>query len=81
MTLEQARLEARVWDRAQRLADSGYRLEFLTEDVAEVTGPNGGPYRLDLMERTCECPFFADHGYCKHLWGWPFLERRRACAS
>ena len=72
-TLDEARLQARVWERAQRLEEEGYSASFLTEDVLEVSGPRGGPYRIDTMARTCDCPFFADRGYCKHWWGWPYL--------
>ena len=72
-TLEEARLQARVWYRAQKLDEEGYCATFLTEDVLEVSGPGGGPYRIDTMGRTCDCPFFADHGFCKHWWGWPYL--------
>jgi hypothetical protein len=72
-TLEEARLQARVWGRARSLPDEGYSATFLTEDVLEISGPNGGPYRIDTMARTCDCPFFAEHGFCKHWWGWPHL--------
>ena len=90
-TPDEARLQARVWERANNLGSEGYSAAFLTEDVLEVAGPNGGPYRIDTMAKTCDCLFFADHGYCKHWWGWPHLvadllrttrgEEEGACAS
>lgn len=72
ITLEDARHLANVRAKSQELYARGYRGEMLTEDVVEVTGPNGS-YRIDLMRAECECPHHGRWGWCSHVWGWPKL--------
>ena len=69
-TLEEARHQANLMAKAVNLAKRGYTGRWLTGDMVEITHPAGHSYRLDLMEQTCECVGYQEHGMCSHLLGY-----------
>src|SRR5262249_33080402 len=76
-----AALQARVFERAiDLLSTYSYETtraywtrkgqpELGSEDLFAVYSPEGTMYLVDTLLKTCDCPFFAKNGYCKHYLG------------
>ena len=77
MTLDEARLLARVNERAARLFEDGYHACWSDEYVIEITNDEGTTYTVDTLLETCTCPFYtrwaARYACCKHVLGYQRL--------
>jgi hypothetical protein len=71
--VNEALMMAKVQERSERLFADGYRGQMTDTDEVLITNAEGVPYRVDLLEDACSCPFFlhwGGHYKCKHLLGW-----------
>lgn len=75
MTFEEARFEASVNARANRLWQDGYTAIDLRVDRQEVHVFNeeGTKYIVDVLFGGCTCPCWQKHQICKHERGWQEL--------
>lgn len=74
--IDEALMMARVQERSERLFADGYRAALTDTDEVIVTNSEGVQYKVDLLEDSCDCPFFRQwggHYKCKHLLGWQKL--------
>ena len=52
---------------AERMRTQGYSYEAArTAGFFWVKRPQGGKYLVDSVSGRCECPYYAEHGVCKH---------------
>lgn len=68
-------MPTKIWNRGKQIADNGnVQIDYLDNTIQEVEATVFGTeaYGVSVSatdERTdfCECPYFPDHGYCKHI--------------
>ena len=89
LTINEAREQANVAYRADRLFADGYTIEsgntLAKPEPRYITSTAGQTYIIDPLTQTCNCPYFTkknqgkilspDATRCKHLLGWEKLEK------
>lgn len=63
-----------IWTRGRKIAERGsVEIDYINNKQKEVestvygTHPYGVTVGVSLEDNFCECPYFPDHGYCKHI--------------
>jgi SNF2 family DNA or RNA helicase len=63
-----------MWTRGKKIAQEGnVRIDYINNQSRAVeatvfgTSPYGVTVGVDADNDFCECPYFPDHGYCKHI--------------
>lgn len=77
-TINEARQQANVQFRAERLFQDGYTLTRIDEDTLSIQNGEGTRYQVSTLFETCSCPFYQHHEYCKHVLGCEKLESEQA---
>lgn len=68
-------MPAKIWNRGKQIADNGnVQIDYLDNAMQEVEATVFGTEAYgvsvsaaDEAADFCECPYFPDHGYCKHI--------------
>lgn len=68
-------MPTRIWNRGKQIADNGnVQIDYLDNTIQEVEATVFGTeaYGVSVSATDedadfCECPYFPDHGYCKHI--------------
>ncbi|AVL01014.1 SNF2-related protein [Pediococcus inopinatus] len=69
------KMPSRIWERGKKIARAGkVHIEEIDNESQLVTATVDGTYaysvevnQADPDEDSCECPYFPEHGYCKHI--------------
>jgi len=76
MAADEDHMREGILRRVKGLFEEGYRAEAVEAAMVIVTNPQGVSYTINILERTCSCPFFVKHRgkyICKHLFGYVSL--------
>ena len=66
---DDARHQANVLAKAERLQREGYTFCQIDDETVFVTKPDGTKYEVDLIFEECTCPGHKADGYCSHFLG------------